>query len=540
MQPPRQSSQPATVDLVRADLAEMWTIDHHESNSQRTAAPFFDASDLDLEPVQTPRFRPSKSTKRDTLTDMLAGVLDPTPKRTKETDSRHRANHTDNGSSKASDEDDLSEPNPIGRDQAKQQTVAVASPVHFTVPKPHRQRKSNIKTAASSAASKDRAKRLQQTRPSPIVNPASTRTKTNGRKRDDDLFELSDSTDIEPEVVKPKPRKRQAKGVAPGESRVALQSNLLIVDSEAGRANRSRKSPRLPKKPTGLPILGELEVEIQQEDYEPSVDVGRKSELQVGPTRHRKNTSSMNKSASDEKWQMDSPALLPQFASIPKEIALSDPPKPSPTLPKETETARLMPPETEDIIMLSSESGKAGGNAPGSTSPLFLEQDLGYMVTSDGSDAPATIDPGFRTNPGWPIRGTTELELAPRPSFTSPPSFQPHSLPGPVRILQKHNMMHLLPSGRSGFILGEQPDQVSPSPMHREALSSDNDKLTPENMWKQAVEDDSPPAVLHRVVSVSTVPQHQMVLICQRQLLSAVAPFPEAQRRGYSRHCQRL
>ena len=506
MEAARQSSQPATVDLVRADLAEMWTIDHPESNSQRTPAPVFDASDLDLEPVQTPRFRPSKSKKRDTLTDMLAGVLDPTPKQTKGANTRHRAGHADNGSSEASADEDLSEPNQSGRDQPKQQTVTVASPVQSTVPKPHRQRKSDIKIVAPSTASIDREKRVQQTRQPPTpVNPLSTRTKTKARKRDDDLFELSDSTDMEPEAVKPKPRKRQAKGAAPAESRVVLRSNPPIVDSEVGLANRSRKSPRLPKKPVGLPILGELEVEIQQGDYKTSVDAGQKSELQVGPRRHRRNTSSMSKPDSDEEWQMDSPALLSQFESIPKGTASSDPPKSSPTLPRENETARLIPPETEDIIMLSSESGNAGDNAPRSTSPLFLEQDQGYMVPSDGSDAPATIEPGFRANPGWPMEDTTELELAPRPSFTSPPSFQPRSLPGAVRILQKHNMMRPLPTRKGGFISDEQPDQVSPSPMHREALCSDNDRLTPENMWKQAVEDDSPPAVLHRVVSVSTI-----------------------------------
>jgi hypothetical protein len=74
-----------------------------------------------------------------------------------------------------------------------------------------------------------------------------------------------------------------------------------------------------------------------------------------------------------------------------------------------------------------------------------------------------------------------------------------------VGILQKHNMTHPLPTGKSGFISDEQPDQVSPSPMHREALCSDNDRLSPENMWKQAVEDNYPPAVLHRIVSVSPI-----------------------------------
>ncbi|KAL2017746.1 hypothetical protein VTK56DRAFT_1716 [Thermocarpiscus australiensis] len=53
---------------------------------------FFDASDmidLDPEPPRSPRLRPSKPKKKDPLSEMLAGVLDASPKQTKQSGSRH-------------------------------------------------------------------------------------------------------------------------------------------------------------------------------------------------------------------------------------------------------------------------------------------------------------------------------------------------------------------------------------------------------------------------------------------------------------------
>ncbi|KAK3309729.1 uncharacterized protein B0T15DRAFT_570447 [Chaetomium strumarium] len=78
----RQSSQPATVDLVRADLAEVWTVYDSEFSSPKRPASVSGISDmLDLEFIPTPGFRPSKTAKRDKLAEMLVDVLELSPSR---------------------------------------------------------------------------------------------------------------------------------------------------------------------------------------------------------------------------------------------------------------------------------------------------------------------------------------------------------------------------------------------------------------------------------------------------------------------------
>lgn len=543
MEATRQSSQPATVDLVRADLAEMWTIDHFHPGSPKIPAFSFDASDLDLEPVQTPRLRPSKSNKKDPLIDMLAGVLDPTPKRTGEKNNRNVAGRFDSGSFEVPNDENtshwecarsddfqpsrdtgipfdpatragkpaeltspqeirvpgrsslskLSEPNTRAGDHPNKKTAITALPVHLAVPNPHRQPKSDNKLVASSTTGHGRETRSQRTRlPQKAVNSVSDRVKTKARKRDDDIFELSDSTDLE---AGSGPKKRQAKVSNTLQSR---GPDPRVGDSKANLPNRSRKSLRLPKKPAGLPLLGELEVEIQQRICEVPVDVGQKHETLVGPLGHHKDLTT------SEGWQMDLPALPSHSTNTTTESALPDPPKSPPNPPRETEPLTLKPPASEDIIILSSDSENAGDEAPRSTSPLFLEQDQEYRTSSDGSDLPTAIRPGSSSDSRWPVGDSTKL--IPSSSFTSPASFQPRSLPNVVGMWENHEIKRPMSTGNGhGNFLNEQPGSVfvSPDPAHGLEHSSGDDRLDPQDMWKQAVEDDSPPAVLHRIVTVS-------------------------------------
>ncbi len=80
----RHSSQPATVDLVRADLAEMWTVDELDFESPKRPPSISALSDmLDLEFIPTPGHRPSKTARNDPLPDLLGDILElsPTQKR---------------------------------------------------------------------------------------------------------------------------------------------------------------------------------------------------------------------------------------------------------------------------------------------------------------------------------------------------------------------------------------------------------------------------------------------------------------------------
>jgi hypothetical protein len=57
---------------------------------------------------------------------------------------------------------------------------------------------------------------------------------------------------------------------------------------------------------------------------------------------------------------------------------------------------------------------------------------------------------------------------------------------------------------RDAFFSDEQPVLALPPPVPELESCSEEESLSPEDVWKQAVEDDSPPAVLHRIVNVST------------------------------------
>lgn len=106
----RHSSQPATVDLVRADLAEIWTVDEPEFESPKRQPSISGLSDmLDLEFIPTPGFRPSKTPRKDPLPDLLGDVLELSPTRKRGRDDGDRKGAPDNSLDSGNDEIDCGE-----------------------------------------------------------------------------------------------------------------------------------------------------------------------------------------------------------------------------------------------------------------------------------------------------------------------------------------------------------------------------------------------------------------------------------------------
>ncbi|KAK4044396.1 hypothetical protein C8A01DRAFT_12227 [Parachaetomium inaequale] len=513
----RHSSQPATVDLVRADLAEIWTVDESENDSPRRPPSVSGVSDmLDLEYIPTPGFRPSKAMKRDPLPEILGDFLELSPTRKGGRNGRLGKQATDHktpaGPSKAPRGTQPGHashiaPRPSNANKRKKATAAAESPVSSPASRP-RERQPNGKTAAK--ASKQ-AKAL----PAPAYRPT-TRTRTKA-KRDDDLFELSDVTDTESESrpkkrqAKPSPKQSAPKQPSPKEPRAPPQRKVRVADKEVGSPVIQRSKPtRVPKKPSGREAPRKKPAEAGATITDTATQAYQEAELDLVSDRHvDENTSPMAKPVSSEPpRRITDPESTHQRTDTPEAFASPEPPespKPLPAAPKVRKPLLPVPSDPQDVITLSSESG-AGDAAARSTSPMFMEQDQD-VAAEVAPDLAISVNTGSSSDQRSPIR----LPLGRRRlGFTPPPSFQPRAL--------KHNSGsagHALPANiRDAFFSDEQPAAPSPSPAPELEPGSGEESLGPENVWKQAVEDDSPPAILHRIVTLlhrSLKPREEVV-----------------------------
>ncbi|KAK3300742.1 uncharacterized protein B0H64DRAFT_334247 [Chaetomium fimeti] len=478
----RYSSQPATVDLVRADLAETWTIDGFDFESPQRSPSVSRVSDmLDLEYIPTPRPPTSKTTKRDPLPEILGDFLELSPtrkKRQNESQERldtHKLNPPGGSQFRDSKTNKRKGPNQL--------TAAADSPIKSSVPKPG-------KTTTLSTATKGPAKVSNQAKAPPRSLP--TRANAKRGTGGDDLFELSDVTDTESES---RPKKRQAKLPSP-KGRQSFPQRKARTTEKGARSPITRKSKPTPapKKPS-------------------SRDAPRKSKASAGPTSTDKTahtneeeasstpnsqddelTPTMARSTSNERSRKNDSVFTFQTTDGPGNIASPEPPKPSPVSVKQNDVCLQAPSKPHDVITLSSESADADRAATESNSPMFMDRSQENVPAEAPPDISITINTGLSSDKQSPKGPPVDRRCL---GSTPPTSFQPDALGH-----RHQSIEHCLPARiQEAFFSDEQPVAPSPSPAP-ESEPNLEECSGVEDIWKQVVEDDSSPAILHRIVTL--------------------------------------
>jgi hypothetical protein len=283
------------------------------------------------------------------------------------------------------------------------------------------------------------------------------------------------------------------------------------------------KPTRAPKKPSACAAPREEKAEPAYLDT--STHTNEKEELDNGPYHEeQEGASAVTKPKSNEEPAMDHPVPTIQRADTPapEMFASSEPRKSSPVVMGEGEPILPPPPKPRDVIILSSESPEPNDALAASTSPMLVKQDHEDVVESvapainqlagteiDNARVAPSVVPVAVNLPSSensdqrsPIRLPTTRR---RSGFSPPPSFQPRALRSNTEIPRRHNTDYALPTNiRDAFCSDEQPVLALPPPVPELESCSEEESLSPEDVWKQAVEDDSPPVVLHRIVNVST------------------------------------
>lgn len=516
----RYSSQPATVDLVRADLAETWTIDGFEAESPKRSPSISRVSDmLDLEYISIPSSPTSKAPKRDPLPEILGDFLELSPVRgrrrsesqerrntyellakangktsaeplTRSPDKPVRANRQPNpvaeiGATKSTNSPRDTQPQHSKTNKRKnptQSTTAAKSPVKTSGSK-------SRKAATSSTAKKGPAKSSKQANVNSRSLPARARAK---KRADDDLFELSDVTDPESES---RPKKRQAKQPSPKGRQSLPRRKARIAEKQGSSPVIQNNQPTpVPKKPTRHDALqnGKTKTGQAKTDNSPH---GEQVEVPNTPDYPGDEIKPMmTRSAPSERPREDNPGFTFQGRDSLRKIPSPEPQK---YLPSVGESASLprAPMKHQDVITLSSES--ADLPAAESNSPMLIEQAQESAIAEDGSDTAIMINTGPNSDQHSPKQPSVDhghLSSTPPASFQLHPSGQNHQ-----------SIENSLPARiQEAFFSDGQ--LAAPSSPPAPALQPNAEECSrPQDVWKQMVEDDSPPAILRRIVTVSAV-----------------------------------
>ncbi|KAK4098819.1 hypothetical protein N658DRAFT_543497 [Parathielavia hyrcaniae] len=507
----RQSSQPATVDLVRADLAEIWTIDESEAEFPKKPPSISAMSDmLDFEYIPTPKVHTSKASRKDPLPDILGDFLKTSPTR-KERRSDNRGKRAANKPSTKQNKQSHSQDSTASFEESIPINHS-CSPADPASPSQsaRKQRHSSDLPAASSAARKGSAEPSKQTKTvAEPANLASARSKSKVRKQDDGVFDLSDGTDSEAEA---RPKKRQAKQTASKKPPAPCgRTSQTAERNRAPPVAQSSKTARTSKKTTNKALEKpkfKHEMPILNTDGHGKQGTVQEAELEPHDYRSTSPESSLAKSDSGRETPMDQQAPTIQAAD-PAELISPRLKKTSPVAPRGCMPVIPDPPTHREVIILSSESPEASKVGAGSTSPFFVEKDQEQPIESPAAAAALELSPNGEASP-------TRLRMVHRRhGFTPPPSFQPRALGNNAAISPTLNTNRPLPANiREAFFSDERPAMSSSPSVHPLEPGLGNGVLNPEDIWSQAVQDDSPPAILHRIVSLlhrSLKPREEVV-----------------------------
>ncbi len=264
------------------------------------------------------------------------------------------------------------------------------------------------------------------------------------------------------------------------------------------------KHTRDAKKPTGRKIPRGKEAEGEPTFSDTIAHGGQELELHIGSDQGGNKSPSSKAKAKP----LERPQLAPG-----QPVQETDPPQglTSPQLPKPLavtlgENMSVLPAALKplDVITVSSESAEEDDAPAGSTSPLFMQQCQQHSI-SDDADITITADSVTKVCQSLPKSSLADHHVS--FGFTPPPSLQPHALTKHTSMRQAPAAGHSLPSSlREAFLSDEQPT-ISSSPVPDPKSSSPEEGLRPEEIWKHAVDDSSPPAIMHRIVTVSLFPR---------------------------------
>lgn len=458
MESSRHSPQPATIDLVRADLAELWTIDFPKSPSRaspRISTPASGASDfIDLDLVEIPTVN-ALGAKKSRQSDMHLKVLSPTKC------GEPKVSHGERSSNRGS---------------RIQNTATVASPVQPRVPQSRRQRRPNNKTA--------------RTRPAqslPGANRVSlARTNTKRSNHSEDVFELSDSTDSE---RRSRPPKRLAKSPPlkkPTSSvRSARVSNTGVSLPIAKRDHTSGTS----EKPAGS-LAQENCIRTEKGHSRMAKDADR-NQPDLDSNRYRyTDTSTITQPELSPGLRVSVSALAFHTPGVQKELGFPNALESSPLTSLGDETILPANPITTNTSMLS---GKPNAG-----------QDKQYIGGSDDQDTGTT---NKHLEVGWPTMQHTPRALATQGSFR----------PGisDAAVSSQKQAMGCSKQGSGHKSSDEQREGVQSSLIPGNQYSPEARSMSPAGAWEQSLAGATPPAVLHRIVTVgATLPS----LACRRPL----------------------
>ncbi|AEO53797.1 hypothetical protein MYCTH_2295606 [Thermothelomyces thermophilus ATCC 42464] len=166
--------------------------------------------------------------------------------------------------------------------------------------------------------------------------------------------------------------------------------------------------------------------------------------------------------------------------------------------------------EPFDVIALSSQSPTTEYVVTAPTSPMFVERSHEHMA-AEGVAGVSLSDK--RSGPNQETPALSAIERS-SPSRITPPSTQPRAQGHDGEIKRRHTEHHL-PSRIIDAFLSDDQQQAKSSPstvLEPEFCSKQS--LSPEEAWKQAVEDGSPPAILHRIITLlhrSLKPREEVV-----------------------------
>ncbi|KAK4144871.1 uncharacterized protein C8A04DRAFT_11114 [Dichotomopilus funicola] len=475
----RYSSQPATVDLVRADLAEIWSVDVSEDDGPRRAPSISGISDmLDLEYIPTPKPRPSKISKLSPLPDSPGELLQSSPTLARPNGNR-QGGHIGSTVSPRDEDKNISEPLlsnlQDGRSSNKNNDpkfeLGVNSPVE---PAPLTSRVKKPARNSRPASSDKVPKRKRQ---------------TDG----DDVFELSDDTDTE---SGPSPQKGKTKRSSAKRNRTRPGPKAKVSGQKAPTAvapTQKSKPSRTPKQP----LAGDLPLETKRKVQPSNSAFGSKREGVPRRGQIADNAVFVPEPNPSTKLAQE---LTPEETKPRKTTASSGSPARSPALPREISPAHPGSPRSRDVITISSKSPvSVASDAPAQlASPLFVEQMHETPAKMEPPEKSAiTMVVGPELGQGSFIQRTLNGAR-----LTTPPLFQICTTREDHKA-SRERPNHILPAAiRDAFLSDDHLAVDSPSPDPSEQPNTKEHSLSPGDTWKSVVEDTSSPKVLHRIVTL--------------------------------------
>ncbi|KAK3904520.1 hypothetical protein C8A05DRAFT_13617 [Staphylotrichum tortipilum] len=495
----RHSSQPATADLVRADLGEIFSNDW-EAESLRRAPSVSAVSDmLDLEPASTPAPRPSKAARNDPLPGLLASILESdisSDELAPEPPSPCNVERTPSPSGRRPNLAKQPRANVNKRTRTKPQPKTADSPRESPASSPRRQSPPTGSAGASSTSRHHPTKPSAQTKKrKQTAKQAPSQPKGRTRKHDKDMYELSDATDTETESPPKKRRAKQpsSKEPRPPPARKSQLANEGATQVDSAVTQAKRKPARVPKKPAGRgSVPQETKVAAKSTSPATSESSDQVDESDIPPVQEQQDTTTAIAEPNSKKRSPPEPVLEADH----RDVVSPPPPKPLPVASREPEPALPVVPKAQHVIILSSESDEDPFPPAGSTSPLFMAREE-PLISSGSPEAAVMVNSGISPSRGWqPRLPTRNTRIGPAASFRSRTLPKHSAMPG------LHGITHTFPAGiRDAFLSDEQPAANPPSPSPEVEAHPDEEGLCAGDMWEEAVDGGSLPAVLHKIIT---------------------------------------